>query len=163
MNTSMRTTKYSDNYSDILMARKLTYDELEQVVNLLERDLLEFQNVKTAALKSQEEMERILNAVPDYIVAIDNQFKIQRVNKSLAEKLKCSPEGLIGRPCYRYICRADSPPLSCPHAQMLSDGKVHISENHNKHWGMNMLVTSSPLFDDEEKLVGGVHILRDQL
>jgi hypothetical protein len=44
---------------------------------------------------------------------------------------------------------------------MLNDGKVHLSENYYKHLGMNMLITSSPLYDDEGKLIGGVHITRD--
>jgi PAS domain-containing protein len=46
-----------------------------------------------------EELTHIFNALPDYIAAIDNQFKIQRVNQSFAEKLKCSPEGLLGTFC----------------------------------------------------------------
>ena len=143
------------------MARKLNYYELEQVINLLEKDLLEYKNARTAAFKSQEELERILNAVPDFIAAIDNQYKIQRVNKSLAEKLKCAPEGLTGKTCYRYICKADHPPASCPHARMIADGKAHTSEYYNIQLGMNMLVTSSPLYDDKGRLIGGVPTARD--
>ncbi|MFC1577455.1 PAS domain-containing protein [Thermodesulfobacteriota bacterium] len=143
------------------MARKLTYDELEQVVNVLERDLREYQIAKRAAFKSQKELERILNAVPDYIAAIDDQFKIQRVNRSLAEKLKCAPEALIGKSCYKYICQAEHPPSFCPHAKMLCDGKMHISENYNKQSGMNLLVTSIPLHDDKGRLIGGVLTARD--
>ena len=143
------------------MARKLTYAELAQVVNVLEKDLLGYQSAETAVLKSPDEWERILNAIPDYIASIDNQFKIQRVNKSLAEKLKRAPERLMGRPCYRYICKAEQPPPSCPHAQMLNDGKAHISENYNNQLGMNMLVTSSPLYDVKGRLIGGVLTARD--
>lgn len=157
----MRIVKSWRVYSDSQMARKLTYDELGQVVNVLERDLLEYQIAKTAAFRSQEESERILNALPDYIAAIDNQYKILRVNKSLADKLECTQERLRGGPCYQYICRADHPPSWCPHALMLSDGKVHISENYNEQLGMNMLVTSSPLYDDGGRLIGGVLTGRD--
>ena len=143
------------------MARKLNYYELEQVINVLEKDLLEYKNAKTAAFKSQKELERILNAVPDFVAAIDNQFKILRVNKSLAEKLKCTPEGLMGKTCYRYLCQADDPPSSCPHARMIADGKVHTTQNCNNQLGLNMLVTSSPLHDDEGRLIGGVLTARD--
>jgi len=143
------------------MARKLNYYELEQLINVLEKDLLEYKNAKTTAFKSQKELERILNAVPDFIAAIDNQYTIQWVNKPLAEKLKCSPEGLIGKFCYRYICQTDHPPSSCPHAKMIGDGRVHTSENYNNQLGMNMLVTSSPLHDDKGKLIGGVITARD--
>ena len=74
------------------MARKLTYSELEQTVNELENDLLECKNEKEIALRAKEQLERTFNAVPDHIVIIDRQYKILRVNKSLAEKLKCSPK-----------------------------------------------------------------------
>ena len=85
------------------------------------------------------------------------------VNKSLADKLECTQEGLRGEPCYKFICRADSPPSSCPHAQMLNDGKEHFAETYNRHLGMNLLVTSSPIYaaDDEGKLMGGVLVARD--
>ena len=143
------------------MARKLTYDELAQVVNVLERELLEYGKAKTAAFKSQEELERIFNAIPDYIAILDNQFKIQRVNKSLAEKRKCASEGLMGKSCYGYICQAEHPPSFCPFAKMLCDGKMHISEIYNKQLGMSMLVTSSPLHDGKGRLIGGVLTARD--
>ena len=89
------------------------------------------------------------------------------VNKSLADKLECTQEGLRGEPCYKFICRADSPPSSCPHAQMLNDGKEHFAETYNRHLEMNLIVTSSPLYaaaaddDDEGKLLGGVLVARD--
>ena len=136
------------------MARKLTYNELE-------KDLLACKNAKEVAVKDKEELACIFNAIPDHIAIIDNQFKIQRVNRALADTLKCSPEELKGKPCYRYICKADRPPASCPHARMIADGKVHTSENYNNQLGMNMLVTSSPLYDDKGRLIGGVLTARD--
>lgn len=143
------------------MARKLTYNELEQTVNELEQDLLACMKAKEDAVKAREELALIFNAVPDYIATIDNKYKIQQVNKALTEKLEGSPEELIGKFCYRYICKSDHPPASCPHAHLLRDGRVHISENCSKQLGMNMLVTSSPVYDAKEGLIGGVHIFRD--
>ena len=145
------------------MARKLTYNELEQTVNELEKDLLAYKNVKESAFRAKEQLERIFNAVPDHIAIIDSQYRIMWVNKSLADKLECTQEELRGEPCYKFICRADSPPSSCPHAQMLNDGKEHFAETYNRHLGMNLLVTSSPIYaaDDEGKLMGGVLVARD--
>jgi PAS domain S-box-containing protein len=143
------------------MARKLTYYELEQTVGELEHDLLACRNAREDAVKAKEVLALIFNAVPDCIAAIDDQYKIQRVNKLLAEKLKCSPEKLVGKYCYQCICKADHPPSACPHAQLLRGGKVHLSENSYQQLEMNVLVTSSPLYDDGGKLIGGVHIFRD--
>jgi len=150
------------------MARKLTYNELEQTVNELEKDLLAYKNAKESAFRAKEQLERIFNAVPDHIAIIDSQYRIMWVNKSLADKLECTQEELRGEPCYKFICRADSPPSSCPHAQMLNDGKEHFAETYNRHLEMNLIVTSSPLYaaaaaadDDEGKLLGGVLVARD--
>jgi len=143
------------------MARKLTYNELEQTVNELEKVLHECKVEKEIALRAKEQLERTFNAVPDHIATIDSHYRILRVNRSLADKLECTQEELRGERCYQYICKADHPPSSCPHAQMLSDGKVHTSEIYSKQLGMNLLVTSSPLNDDEGRLFGGVHIARN--
>ena len=145
------------------MARKLTYNELEQTVNELEKDLLAYKNAKESAFRAKEQLERIFNAVPDHIAIIESHYRIMWVNKSLADKLECTQEELRGEPCYKFICRADSPPSSCPHAQMLNDGKEHFAETYNRHLGMNLLVTSSPIYaaDDEGKLMGGVLVARD--
>ena len=143
------------------MARKLTYNELERTVNELEKDLLACKSATEDALKAKKELALIFNTVPDHIAVIDSQYRIQRVNNSLADKLKCTQERLIGEPCYKYICRAESPPSSCPHAKMLNDGKEHLAEIYNRHLEMNLLVTISPLYDDEDKLIGGAHVARD--
>ena len=143
------------------MARKLTYNELEQTVNELEKDLLAYKKAKESALRAKEQLERIFNAIPDHIAIIDNQFKIQRVNKSIADKLGWPQERLVGELCYKYICKADRPPSSCLHAKMLNDGKEHFVGTYNKQLRTNLLVTSSPLYDDEGRLFGGVHVARD--
>ncbi len=86
------------------MARKLTYNELEQTVNELEKDLLEYKNAKESAFKAKEQLERMFNAVPDHIAIIDSHYRIQLANKSLADKLGCPQERLVGELCYKYIC-----------------------------------------------------------
>jgi PAS domain S-box-containing protein len=143
------------------MARKLIYNELEQMVNEIEKDLLEYKRANENALKAIEELALIFNAVPGHIAVIDSQYRIMRINKSLADKLGCPQERLVGELCYKYICKADRPPSSCLHAKMLNDGKEHLVETYNKKFGTNLLVTSSPIYDDEGRLFGGVHAARD--
>ena len=88
-------------------------------------------------------------------------LKFSGSTSRLADKLECPQERLMGELCYKYICQADRPPSSCPHAKMLNDGKEHFVGTYNKQFGMNLLVTSSPLYDDEGRLFGGVHVARD--
>jgi hypothetical protein len=44
---------------------------------------------------------------------------------------------------------------------MLNDGKEHFVETYNKQFRTNLLVTSSPLYDAEGRLFGGVYVARD--
>ena len=143
------------------MARKLTYNELEQMVNEIEKDLLEYKRANEGALKTIEELVLIFNAVPDHIAIIDSHYRIMRINKSLADKLGCPPDRIVGELCYKHICKANRPPSSCLHAQMLNDGKEHLGETYNKQFRTNLLVTSSPLYDAEGRLFGGVYVTRD--
>jgi PAS domain S-box-containing protein len=143
------------------MARKLTYNELEQMVNEIERDLLEYKKAYENALKTIEELALIFNAIPDHIAIIDSHYKIMRINKSLADKLGCPSEMIVGGLCYKHICKANHPPSSCPHAQMLNDGKEHLVNTYNIQFRTNMLVTGSPLYDAEGRLLGGVYVARD--
>ena len=143
------------------MARKLTYNELEHTVKELEKEFLEYKNAKESVFRAKEQLERMFNAVPDHIAIINRHYRIQIANKSLADKLGCPQERLVGELCYKHICRANRPPASCLHAKMLNDGKEHLAETYNRHLEMNLLITSSPLYDDEGKLIGGVHVARD--
>ena len=74
--------------ADSQMARTLTYNEMKQTVSELEKDLLAYKSAKEDAVKAKEELALIFNAIPDHIAVIDSQYRIQRVNKSLADKLK---------------------------------------------------------------------------
>jgi len=78
------------------MARTLTYNEMKQTVSELEKDLLAYKSAKEDAVKAKEELALIFNTIPYHIAVIDSQYRIQRVNKSLADKLKCTQERLIG-------------------------------------------------------------------
>jgi PAS domain S-box-containing protein len=134
---------------------------LEHTVKELEKEFLEYKNAKESVFRAKEQLERMFNAVPDHIAIINRHYRIQIANKSLADKLGCPQERLVGELCYKHICRANRPPASCLHSKMLNDGKEHLAETYNRHLEMNLLITSSPLYDDEGKLIGGVHVARD--
>lgn len=109
----------------------------------------------------QDAWERTFNSVPDLIMLLDNEYRIIRVNKVLAEKLRRSPEELIGLNCFQVFHGALEPPNFCPNTQLLSDGREHSVEIYESRIGGYFLVSVSPLYDQNEKLVGSVHIARD--
>jgi PAS domain S-box-containing protein len=111
--------------------------------------------------KAKEEWERTFDAVPDLVALIDRDHRIVRINKAMADSLGVSPEKAAGMKCYEIVHHSSDPPLRCPHAMLLKDGKEHVEEIHEDNLGGSFLVSTSPLCDAEGRLIGSVHIARD--
>jgi len=112
-----------------------------------------------ALVRAKNEWERTFNAVPDLIAIIDKNYRIVRVNRTMADALGTTPEELAGRFCHEIMHNSSGPPPFCPHARMLDDGRQHITEVHEL--GRDFLVSASPLTDEQGRLLGSVHVARD--
>ncbi|RJO73007.1 MAG: PAS domain-containing sensor histidine kinase [Myxococcales bacterium] len=109
----------------------------------------------------EEEWERTFDAVPDMIAILDKNYRIIRANRAFAKLLGKRPKELEGEFCYNCVHCADAPIKDCPHAKTMQDGGVHIIECWEKRLNVEMISTTSPLYDAEGELVGTVHISRD--
>jgi PAS domain S-box-containing protein len=96
------------------MATKPTYEALERRVDELE--------------KKAREWARTFDAVPDLIAIIDDQHRIVRANRAMADRLGCTPQEAVGLTCYRCIHGTEAPPPFCPHVRLLADGQKHTVE-----------------------------------
>lgn len=105
--------------------------------------------------------ERTFDAIPDLIAIIDTQHRILRVNRAMAQRLGRTPEQCIGLMCYGYVHGLDAPPSYCPHEQALADGREHMVEICEKRLGGYFLITCTPLFDEQGRVLGTVHVARD--
>ncbi len=118
------------------------------------------------ALRESEELasrqwKLTFDSVPDLIMIVDPDHRIVRVNRAMAERLGMSPDECIGLPCFKSVHDLTEPPLFCPHSHTLKDGKEHIVEAHEERLGGDFLISTSPVFDEQGKLVGSVHVARD--
>ncbi|MGD1005143.1 MAG: PAS domain S-box protein [Methanoregulaceae archaeon] len=109
----------------------------------------------------KDEWERTFDSVPDLISLIDLNHRILRINKATSDRLRISPEKIVGLRCYEVIHQSQSPPIICPHSRLLQDRKEHTVEVHEDNLGGDFLVTCSPLYDSQGKMIGSVHIARD--
>lgn len=124
-------------------------------------DITERKKSEQALMQAKIEWERTFDSVPDLIAILDTQHQIVRVNKAMAKALGIVPEVCIGLKCYGCVHGSDSPPKACPHAKTLRDGKEHIEELHEDHLGGDFIVSTTPLFDEQGKMTGSVHVARD--
>ncbi len=111
--------------------------------------------------RGQDDWTRTFDAVPDLILILDNQHRVVRANRAMAERMGCAPESLIGRSCYQVVHDSHSPPMFCPHSRVLANGQEHAVEVHDERLGGTFLVSVSPIHGPGGTVMGSVHVARD--
>ncbi|AKB47299.1 sensory transduction histidine kinase [Methanosarcina sp. Kolksee] len=113
------------------------------------------------AIQATKNWEHTFDSVPDLIAIIDEEYRVVRANKAIAERLGVTPEECVGLKCYRAIHGTNKPPSFCPHRQLLADGLEHITEVHEDSLGGDFIVSVSPIHDYEGKIAGSIHVARN--
>jgi PAS domain S-box-containing protein len=111
--------------------------------------------------RAKNDWERTFDSVPDFIAILDNEYRIIRANRAMAQQLGVTIEQAIGLTCYKRLHGTYGPPEYCPHALTMKDGKEHIAEVHEPNMGGDFLVSTTPLRDEKGRLVGSVHVARN--
>jgi PAS domain S-box-containing protein len=125
------------------------------------RDITKRKKDEDAILRAKEEWEKTFDAVPDLIAILDTNYHVTRANKAMANRLGVSPEDAVGVTCYEVVHGLNEPPSFCPHSRLLEDGQDHTAEVHEDRIGGDFIVSVSPLYDSEGKMMGSVHVARD--
>jgi PAS domain S-box-containing protein len=79
----------------------------------------------------------------------------------MAQQLGVTPEKAIGLFCYQCVHGLDNPPDFCPHSQTVKDGEEHTAEVYEPRLGGDFLVSTTPLRDEEGRIIGSVHVARN--
>ncbi len=117
--------------------------------------------VEQALQQAKRDWERTFDSVPDLIAIIDNQHRIVRANRAMANRLGTTPEQCAGLYCFKCVHGTYIPPGFCPHIQTLQDGQEHTAEVQEDHLGGYFLVSTTPIVDERGKMIGSVHVARD--
>jgi PAS domain S-box-containing protein len=124
-------------------------------------DITERKKTEEAIQQAKRDWEKTFDSVPDLITILDKQHRIVRANLAIAKRLGTTPEHCIGLKCYECVHGTGVPPEFCPHVETLKDGQEHIAEVAEPHLGGVFSVSTTPLKDDQGKLIGSVHVARD--
>jgi PAS domain S-box-containing protein len=125
------------------------------------RDISDKKLVQEGIVRARDEWEQTFNAVPDLIAIIDENHRIKRVNKAMADGLGQSPEAVVGRHCYELVHHSSSPPAICPHTLLLADGKSHTLDIHEDNLNGDFQLSVSPIHGPDGRISGSVHVLHD--
>jgi PAS domain S-box-containing protein len=124
-------------------------------------DVTEQKKVEQELWQAKSDWERTFDTVPDFIAILDNNHRIVRANKAMTEQLGVTPQQAIGQSCYSCVHGTSLPPEFCPHAKTLRDGKEHVAEVHEARLGGDFLVSTTPLRDEKDTVIGSVHVARN--
>jgi PAS domain S-box-containing protein len=142
-----------------IFLENFSFTEQSNALRLYAFDITERQHIEAALRLAKEEWERTFDAVPDLIIILDQEHRIVRCNRAMAEALGVEPEQLVGRTCYEAVHGLQEPPDFCPHSKLLEDGQAHTAEV--QELGREFLVTVSPFLFEAGQTVGSVHVARD--
>lgn len=112
-------------------------------------------------LEESVEWGRIFDAIPDLIFVMDTKNTIIRANKAFCNLLRMKPEEVLGRKCYELLHKLNKPWPGCPAEEVKIDRNTHVAEVDDPNAGIALLVTTSPLFDDNGDVAGMVHVAKD--
>jgi len=125
------------------------------------QDITERKQTEDALRRAKEEWEQTFDTVPDLVAILDDQHRILRVNRSMADRLGVSVDQCVGLKCHEAVHGLSLPPAFCPHSLTCRDGREHTAEVHEPRLGGDFLVSTTPRFDEQGRLVGSVHVARD--
>ena len=136
-------------------------EELVMANESLHREVNERKRVEKAIEKAKREWEQTFDTVPDLIAIIDQNHKIMRINRAMAEKLNLSPRDAVGLNCYEVCHGANEPIPTCPLLQSSKDGNEHTAEILETRLGGAFLVSVTPLPNGNPDTKMFVHVARD--
>jgi PAS domain S-box-containing protein len=138
-----------------------TSDNHIEGVVITYNDVTDLKQVQEKLSRAKDEWERTFDSVPDLIAILDNEHRVRRVNKAMAERLGVKPQQCIGLHCYEAVHGLSAPPAFCPHSRTITDSREHAEEVHEDRLGGDFLVTTTPLYDEQGLMTGSVHVAHD--
>jgi PAS domain S-box-containing protein len=108
-----------------------------------------------------KEIINILSNINDAITIHDKDFNITHANKAAIELLGIDEESVLSQKCHQSYHGTNSPPDACPSCRVLKTVKSATQEVFEPNIGKHLEIRAFPRLDDEHRLIGLVHIVRD--
>jgi len=120
---------------------------------------------RTAGKSRPSSLETMLNAalnsVPQPVMILDIDHRIQWANKATSEFLKLPLRKITGKYCYKLMHNSDTPPEGCPFTRLLESQRYEESEVYLPDRNMWARVITAPQFDKTGKITSIIHIVDD--
>ena len=108
-----------------------------------------------------DEIRGIIDGIDDLLFVMDKNRIISQVNKSFCSAFKKKPEELIGKHCFELVHGTDCAWPGCPATKTIATKQSVTVEINDPNLGIPLLVTTSPILDDQGDVAQVIHIARD--
>lgn len=127
----------------------------------LKREMTKQEKLNSQLLQANKEWKLTFNAVPAMIAIMDSDNNIIRANSSLLEQINRSYEEVIGRKCCEIGNNSCAIPFFCRTENVVKTCKNSSTKIYCEEYSSHFSVTASPLYDQENSIIGTVHIAHD--
>ncbi|HNX09582.1 MAG TPA: ATP-binding protein, partial [Methanothrix sp.] len=145
----------------MFIRQKAAFDERDQLLTTTLQEIEERKQAEVSLRKSEQEKAAILSGLKSVVVEyLDPGMQIIWANKPVEQFKGCVLDDIIEKQCFKVIYNLDEPCPGCTAVKALKTGQAEEGElaaPDGKIW----LSHSSPLKDDEGRIVGVVHAALD--
>lgn len=139
----------------------LKYKDVESLVHELRVYQIELQIQNDELRRAEADWQNTFDSITDLTFLLDNEHRITKANKIFLDAFKLTPEDVIGRKCYELLHKSAAPFPDCPFCKTLIDKKHHTERVDDPAIGIPLLVTTSPIFNNRNEIIGSVHFAKD--
>jgi len=142
------------------MAKKPTYEKLEQRIKELEKAVLERKRTEKPLQEFEQEKEIILKSLVEHVIYQDTEMRILWANRAACESVNLTREQLLGRFCYEIWPKRSEPCPDCPLRKAMKTGQPEEIEKCTPD-GRAWFIRGYPVQDATGKIVGAIELTLD--
>ena len=105
--------------------------------------------------------ERTFNSIDDMVMILDPDLRIRQANDSTRRALRTHHNPVEGKHCYEVFQDRTTPCDGCPLLKTLKTRKPRSAEMEYSALGSTVLMSGSPILDEEANLSGLVYTAKD--
>lgn len=111
--------------------------------------------------KKNKEWDNTFNSITDLIAIYDSDYRIVRANRAFAQRFNTTAEKLIGMDCSEIFPKQDMSWGICSYVKAMETKDVFQEEVYDSNTGGSLMVTVSPLLDENSEFIGAVLVAKD--
>jgi PAS domain S-box-containing protein len=144
-----------------VMASRFTHNK-KPAIQFTFNEISRRKKMEELILQSRHDWEDTFHAITDAITIHDKDFNIVYANKAAQQILKLPAlDNHFVHKCFKFYHGTTKPPEGCPSCDCLKTGKPANFEIFEPHLNMYIEIRSMPRLNNNNELIGLIHIARD--